>query len=238
MRGRGLDAINATGTKRGEINVPIPRPRALPLVAEENGGLRTGDQSTPARPSQRGKRRQHLSIPNLITLGRVIIIPLIFWLLVSGQTRGAFLLFVLAGITDAVDGWLAKRWNMQTELGAYLDPMADKLLIVSIYVALGVAGELPSWLVIAVVSRDILIVLGVLLCWIIERPVEIQPHVISKANTASQLLLAALVLADEGFGLDFDALRLALVWITAVLTASSLAVYVRAWVMHVAGGDR
>ena len=179
-----------------------------------------------------------MSIPNLITLGRVIIIPIIFWLLVSGQTRGAFLLFVLAGITDAVDGWLAKRWNMQTELGAYLDPMADKLLIVSIYVALGVAGELPSWLVIAVVSRDILIVLGVLLCWIIERPVEIQPHLISKANTASQLLLAALVLADEGFDLDLDGLRIALIWITAILTASSLAVYVRAWVVHVAGGDR
>lgn len=179
-----------------------------------------------------------MSIPNLITLGRVIFIPLIFWLLVSGQTRGAFLLFVLAGVTDAVDGWLAKRWNMQTELGAYLDPMADKLLIVSIYVALGVAGELPSWLVIAVVSRDILIVLGVLLCWIIERPVQIQPHMISKANTASQLLLAALVLADEGFDLYFDGLRLVLVWITAILTVSSLAVYVRAWVMHIAGGDR
>ncbi len=188
--------------------------------------------------SNRGKCRDHLSIPNLITLGRVIIIPIIFWLLVSGQTRGAFLLFVLAGISDAVDGWLAKRWNMQTELGAYLDPMADKLLIVSIYVALGVAGELPSWLVIAVVSRDILIVLGVLLCWIIGRPVEIQPHLVSKANTASQLLLAALVLADEGFGLNLDGLRIVLIGVTAVLTASSLAVYVRAWVVHVAGGDR
>lgn len=179
-----------------------------------------------------------MSIPNLITLGRVIMIPLIFWLLVSGQTRAAFLLFVLAGVTDAVDGWLAKRWDMKTELGAYLDPMADKLLIVSIYVALGVAAQLPSWLVIAVVSRDILIVLGVVLCWIIGQPVEIHPHAISKANTASQLLLAALVLADEGFDLDLDGLRMVLIWVTAVLTASSLAVYVRAWVAHVAGGDR
>ena len=179
-----------------------------------------------------------MSIPNLITIGRVIMIPIIFWLLVSGQTRGAFFLFVLAGITDAVDGWLAKRWDMKTELGAYLDPMADKLLIVSIYVALGVAAQLPSWLVIAVVSRDILIVLGVLLAWIIGQPVAIQPHAVSKANTASQLLLAALVLADEGFNLDLDGLRWALIWITAVLTASSLAVYVKAWVGHIAGGDR
>ncbi len=165
-------------------------------------------------------------------------IPIIFWLLVSGQTRGAFLLFVLAGVTDAVDGWMAKRWDMKTELGAYLDPMADKLLIVSIYVALGVAAQLPSWLVIAVVSRDILIVLGVVLAWIIDQPVAIQPHVVSKANTASQLLLAALVLADEGFDLDLDWLRWLLIWVTAVLTASSLAVYVRAWVSHIAVGDR
>jgi cardiolipin synthase len=176
-----------------------------------------------------------LSIPNLITLGRVIFIHIIFWLLVSGQTRAAFLLFVLAGVTDAVDGWLAKRWNMQTELGAYLDPMADKLLIVSIYVALGVAGELPSWLVIAVVSRDILIVLGVVLCWIIGQPVAIQPHVVSKANTVSQLVLAALVLADEGFNFGLDDLRTVLIFLTAALTASSLAVYVRTWVAHIAG---
>ncbi len=179
-----------------------------------------------------------MSIPNLITIGRVIMIPIIFWLLVSGQTRGAFFLFVLAGVTDAVDGWMAKRWDMKTELGAYLDPMADKLLIVSIYVALGVAAQLPSWLVIAVVSRDILIVLGVLLAWIIGQPVTIQPHAVSKANTASQLVLAALVLADEGFSLDLDGVRWALIWITAVLTASSLAVYVKAWVAHIAGGDR
>lgn len=176
-----------------------------------------------------------MSIPNLITLGRVIIIPIIFWLLVSGQTQGAFFLFVFAGITDAVDGWLAKSWNMKTELGAYLDPMADKLLIVSIYVALGVAAQLPSWLVIAVVSRDILIVLGVVLAWIIDRPMAMRPHVVSKANTASQLLLAALVLADEGFRLELGGLRMVLIWVTAILTASSLAVYVRAWIAHVAG---
>lgn len=176
-----------------------------------------------------------VSLPNVITVGRVILIPVIFWLLVSAKTQAAFLLFVLAGLSDAVDGWLAKRWNLQTELGAYLDPLADKLLIVSIYVALGVAGELPSWLVIAVVFRDILIVLGVALTWVIGRPVHIQPLLISKANTASQLLLAATVLADEGFGLGLDTLRWALVWITGALTALSLAAYAYSWLAHVAG---
>ena len=84
-----------------------------------------------------------INLPNFITLGRVISVPFIFWLLLTGQAKAAFLLFVAAGISDAVDGFLAKRYQMQTALGAYLDPLADKLLIVSIYVALGAREQLP-----------------------------------------------------------------------------------------------
>ena len=101
-------------------------------------------------------------------------VPVIFWLLLTGQTQAAFLVFVCAGISDAVDGYLAKRFDWRTELGSYLDPLADKLLIVSIYIALGVRGELPLWLVIAVVSRDILIVVAVLLSWLLDQPVRDQ----------------------------------------------------------------
>jgi len=176
-----------------------------------------------------------LNIPNFITLGRVFLVPVVFWLLVSGETQAAFLTFVVAGISDAVDGYLAKRFGWTTELGAYLDPLADKLLIVSIFVALGVAGKLPSWLVIAVVSRDILIVIAVVLSWLLDHPVRIQPLAVSKANTAAQLLLAAEVLADEGFGLGLDTLRIALIWVTAALTVASLAAYIRAWLRHMSG---
>lgn len=176
-----------------------------------------------------------MSLPNFITLGRIILVPIIFWLLVTGNTRAAFLLFVVAGASDAVDGYLAKRFGLQTELGAYLDPLADKLLIVSIYVALGVLKALPSWLVIAVVSRDILIVVAVLLAGVLGRPLRIKPHAVSKANTAAQIVLAATVLAAEGFSLGLDDFRLALVWITGTLTLLSLAVYLRAWLRHMAG---
>ena len=124
-------------------------------------------------------------------------VPVIFWLLVTGQNKIAFFVFVAAGISDAVDGYLAKRFDWTTELGAYLDPLADKLLIVSIFIALGVRGELPLWLVIAVVSRDILIVAAVLLAWLLDQPVRIKPLAISKANTLAQIVLAATVLADE-----------------------------------------
>ena len=108
-------------------------------------------------------------------------------------------------------------------------------MIVSIYVALGVAAKLPSWLVIAVVSRDILIVVGVLLAWLIGQPLKIQPRGVSKANTAAQITLAATVLADEGFNLGLDGLRVVLIWTTALLTGLSLAVYLKDWLSHMSG---
>ena len=143
------------------------------------------------------KADEGVSIPNLITLGRVILVPVVFWLLITHQLQAAFLAFVVAGISDAVDGFLAKRYNWETELGAYLDPIADKLLIVSIFIALGVSGKLPPWIVIAVVSRDILIVIGVILSWLLNHPTPMKPIVVSKANTVAQIVLAATVLATE-----------------------------------------
>ena len=177
----------------------------------------------------------YINIPNFITLARVLSVPVIFWLLISGNSRTAFFVFLIAGISDAVDGYLAKRFNWTTDLGAYLDPLADKLLIVSIYIALGVSLEIPLWLVIAVVSRDILILLAVLVSWLMDHPVRIKPLAVSKINTAAQLVLAATVLADEGFSLGLDNTRLILVWITAVSTIVSLVAYLKAWLMHMAG---
>lgn len=176
-----------------------------------------------------------LNLPNVITLGRVILVPLVFWLLVTGQTQAAFFAFVIAGLSDAVDGYLAKTFGWKTELGSYLDPLADKLLLVSIFLALGVAGDLPLWLVIAVVSRDILIVIAIMLSWLLGNPMSIRPLAISKANTVAQIVLAATVLADEGFGLGLATTRFVLVWLTGALTVASLAAYLRGWLLHMSG---
>src|SRR5688500_16125671 len=111
----------------------------------------------------------------------------------------AFGLFLAAGISDAVDGFLAKRFNMTTELGAYLDPVADKAMIVSIYVSLGITGAIPRWLVILVVSRDIMIVGAVMLSWLMGKPVAIRPLMVSKLNTVAQIVFAGLLLASLGF---------------------------------------
>ena len=178
-----------------------------------------------------------LNLPNLITLMRVILVPVVFWLLITDETQMAFLLFIVAGVSDGVDGYLAKRFGWQTELGAYLDPLADKLLIVSIFLALGVDGKLPLWLVVAVVSRDILIIMAVMLSWVLSNPVRIKPLVVSKANTVAQIVLAATVLADEGFGLGLGWARFALIWITGALTVASLAAYLHSWLLHMSGHE-
>ena len=105
--------------------------------------------------------------------------------------RIAFILFVAAGISDAVDGFLAKRFGMTTELGAYLDPLADKAMLVSIYVALGIIEAIPRWLVILVVSRDIMIVSAVMLSWLVHKPVRLKPLLVSELNAVFRFCLSA-----------------------------------------------
>jgi cardiolipin synthase len=173
-----------------------------------------------------------LSIPNLITLGRILLVPIVVWAIMSNAMLSAFVLFLAAGVSDAVDGFLAKRFNMTTELGAYLDPLADKALIVSIYVALGIDGKIPGWLVILVVSRDILIVGGVILSWLVGSPIKVKPLLVSKLNTVAQIVFACLVLGSLGFDIEAHALTLVVMVFVAALTLMSVAAYVAEWIRH------
>jgi len=173
-----------------------------------------------------------LSIPNLITLARILLVPIVVWTIASGAMLAAFVLFVLAGISDAVDGFLAKRFHMTTVLGAYLDPLADKALIVSIYLTLGINGEIPRWLVILVVSRDILIVGGIMLSWLMGSPLKIKPLLVSKLNTVVQIVFACVVLGSLGFDLHVDTVKLVFMGLVAVLTLLSVAAYLAQWMRH------
>lgn len=175
-----------------------------------------------------------MTIPNLITIGRLIIVPLVVVMILDGNWLMAFLLFALAGISDAVDGFIAKRFDMASELGAYLDPLADKALIVSIYVTLAFVGAVPVWLVALVVARDLMIVAAVLLSQMLAKPVTVKPLVVSKLNTAAQIGLAALMLGTRAFGVDAGmaiAVGLALI---ALLTLASMAAYLALWLRHMA----
>ena len=174
----------------------------------------------------------NLSIPNLITLARILLVPVVVWAIASNQMLFAFLLFAAAGVSDAVDGFLAKRFGMASELGAYLDPLADKVLIVSIYVSLGITNVIPAWIVILVVSRDFMIVGAIILSWLIDRPVKIKPHMVSKANTAVQIVYACLVLGSHGLDINAEPVLTLVMALVAVLTLVSVGLYLAEWVRH------
>ncbi len=143
-----------------------------------------------------------MTLPNMISLARLMSVPFNVWLIMIDQWRLALVVFCLAGISDAVDGFLAKKFGMQSRLGQYLDPIADKVLLVSIFIVLGAHHHLPLWLVILVVSRDILIVGGLFLLFIFDQPYEPKPFLLSKLNTATQIVVAASVIASLAFALN------------------------------------
>ena len=147
----------------------------------------------------------------------------------------SFWAFVAAGVSDAVDGFIARQFNLRSDLGAYLDPLADKFLLISIYVTLGVIQAFPVWLVIVVVSRDILIVFAFAAAWLIGSPIKIRPLFVSKANTAAQIVLAGVALARLGYGFDFYGLTDFLIYTVASLTVLSLCAYFIEWIRHLAG---
>ena len=198
-----------------------------PLAAAPSIGAGADRCAKPRRRLGNG-----LSIPNLITLGRILLVPIVVWAITLGEMRVAFLLFLAAGISDAVDGFLAKRFHMKSELGAYLDPLADKALIVSIYVSLGIAGVLPIFLVILVVSRDIMIIGAFLLAWLVGRPMPVRPLLVSKANTVAQIVLVVLLLAERAFGFDLTLVSQVTMGAVAFLTLVSIAFYLAEWVRH------
>ena len=167
-----------------------------------------------------------LTLPNVITFARLCAVPAAVWLVLQDRMDAAFWVFVAAGISDAVDGWLARVSNSRSRLGAILDPVADKALLVSIYVTLAAVGVLPDWLAILVVFRDLLIVGGVLVLYVLGQPPAIQPILLSKANTALQITLAAGALLVAGYGLSAGGLIGLLVLATAASTFASGAVYV------------
>jgi cardiolipin synthase (CMP-forming) len=166
-----------------------------------------------------------LTAPNLITFGRLCAVPLAFWLIVEQRLDYAFWLFLAAGASDAVDGWLARRYGGNS-IGAVLDPVADKALLVTMYVTLAAVRELPDWLAIMVVFRDLLIVGGVIVLGVLGQPVAIRPLYVSKLNTALQIVLIAATLFVSGFDISAPYVLTVLAWIVAASTLISGGAYV------------
>jgi cardiolipin synthase len=168
-------------------------------------------------------------LPNTITLGRLLAAPAALWLILHHRYGMAFWLFVAAGFSDAVDGWIAKRWNCRTPLGALLDPAADKALIVVVYLSLWHGGHLPGLLVFLVLLRDFLIVLGYLVIQLKGAQNGVGPIYISKVNTLVQLALVTFVLARLGLGIEAGRMTTLLIAAAGLTTVVSGFVYLARW---------
>ncbi len=166
-----------------------------------------------------------MNLPNYITLVRVILIPFFINLMIYGYYRWALAVFVVACVTDALDGMIARLTKTQTELGAFLDPMADKLLILAAFVTLVLLGRLPVWLVIIVVSRDAILTMGGLIIYFTTRDLKIQPSIIGKATTVLQLSVVTLSLVLMSYGRETGIMAF-LQLATAAVTIASGAQYV------------
>ena len=170
-----------------------------------------------------------MNIPNLISFGRLLAAPVMVWLILDARLTEAFALFIAAGASDAIDGFIAKRFNAETAFGKFLDPLADKALLVCVYVSLAQADLLVIWLAIMVVFRDAVIVGGAILFHTLTHTLTMRPVRISKVNTAAQIVLAAAVLGVSGLGVEGGLFIDVMVYAVAATTLLSGAVYVVTW---------
>ena len=163
-----------------------------------------------------------MNIPNLLTLLRIILVPIIVILLIQGSFVKALIVFFVAGISDALDGFLARILNQQTVLGAYLDPIADKALLASSFITLSVLHIIPSWLAVIVISRDFIILLGIAVLSMMSIPVQIRPIFVSRVTTALQLITVLMALTSRCLPGNINASwLLAIYWVTALFTIIS-----------------
>ena len=163
--------------------------------------------------------------------------PLFIVLLVQAELFSAFLVFVVAGITDALDGFIARRYGQTSQLGTYLDPLADKLLLSSAFLLLTLKNFVPPWLCVLIVLRDIMILIGVALAFLIKKKaIQIGPSKLSKVNTLFQILTVIIILGQDIHKFP-DYFYLAAFWITAFFTVSSGVHYLYEWLKYLSGDE-
>lgn len=171
-----------------------------------------------------------MTLPNLITTLRIILTPVFIIYLITDRLNLAFVVFTICSITDGVDGLFARSFNQKSTLGTYLDPIADKMLLISSYVVLAVIGLIPSWLTVLVISRDILIMLGVLILFINHIEVKINPSILSKINTTFQFITVVMILSSKIIRFPhIDGIYTLFFYITAIFTISSGLHYMHYW---------
>lgn len=162
-------------------------------------------------------------VPNILTAFRILLVPVFLYFILTGEYHIAAAVFITAGITDAIDGFIARRYNVRTELGAALDPFADKFLLVSAYIALAAKGFIPLWLMIPVIIKDSILLSGVAALRGTGRKVKIVPSIFGKMTTVFQIstVVYAMLVSDTG------AVFMTLALVTAIITIYTGIDYVR-----------
>ena len=171
-----------------------------------------------------------LNIPNLLTLFRIVLTPVIVFAVLSQQPKLALGLMVTAGVTDMLDGAIAKHFNQRTTVGAFMDPLADKLMLISCIVTLFLVGQVPLFLFLAVIFRDVIIMGGALAYELVTHRLEMRPSLISKATTMMQIVYVVAVLIQMAFPIS-ALLVLVILWVTFALTCVSGVHYMLAWTL-------
>jgi cardiolipin synthase (CMP-forming) len=168
-----------------------------------------------------------MNIPNLITILRIILVPVLVICLIQGLYLKSLIVFVVAGLTDALDGFLARVLQQKSVLGAYLDPLADKALVASSFITLSIIAVIPPWLTVIVISRDLVIMIGICILTLMSVPVAIKPAIVSKVTTIFQFLTVLVALASLAAPMHFDRIHVKIViWATALFTVISGLTYI------------
>lgn len=170
-------------------------------------------------------------LPNLITISRIALAPVLILLLKEEQYAASLAVFVIAGVSDGLDGFIAKRFHFESRLGSILDPVADKTLLISSYVMLMVLNHVPFWLMLTVAFRDLLIVGGYLVYTSMVGPVQMRPSWLSKLNTLVQIALVFVILVQQAFQMIYAPLVDALIYAVLLTTVASGLHYLWAWLV-------
>ncbi|MBF0347831.1 MAG: CDP-alcohol phosphatidyltransferase family protein [Magnetococcales bacterium] len=169
-----------------------------------------------------------MNLPNFLSFLRIFLVPAFIWLVLNDHIHGALVLFVLAGITDALDGFIAEKFNQVTELGKFLDPLADKVLIASGFVTLTINGLIPLWITLIVMTRDLVIVAGAIVFQLLTGSLRMEPLSLSKVNTLMQIVFIAITMAEDLYP-DLSSLKNTLLIIVSITTILSGIIYIFVW---------
>ncbi len=177
--------------------------------------------------------RKVINLPNLLTLGRILITPFIVYSILNNFAVQALVLMVIAGLTDLLDGAIAKRFHMQTAVGAYMDPIADKLMLVGSIISLFIIGQVPMFLFLAVLFRDVIIVIGAMAYELVTHRLEMQPTYLSKVTTVVQIIYVSMALLHIAWPLPAMLMPTMLMniaaWMTFAITCISGVQYMILW---------